>query len=212
MVDHPNARERLLTHAARVFAEKGFAGASTREICQAAGVNVASIHYHFGDKDALYRALLLQPVADIAAGFALFDDPALDFREAIDRFIGGFLGGLAAGPGMTDVLRLHLREMFEPTAGYAQLIVDSIRPHHDALVRRIAREVGADTPDEELDAVAMAIVAMVHDYVMSRDCMALLSPGLVAPDALPRTRERLVRFACAIVRDEAERRRAARAG
>ena len=56
------ARERLLLEATRIFAEKGFARASTREICQAAGQNVAAIHYYFGDKAGLYRAALVRPI------------------------------------------------------------------------------------------------------------------------------------------------------
>ena len=44
-------REQLITVATRIFAAKGFAGATTREICQTAGVNLAAIHYYFGDKD-----------------------------------------------------------------------------------------------------------------------------------------------------------------
>jgi|TARA_B110000240_G_scaffold177764_1_gene206672 AcrR family transcriptional regulator len=55
--EKPDARERLLAAALQVFATKGYGQASTREICQLAGVNVAGIHYHFGDKASLYREL-----------------------------------------------------------------------------------------------------------------------------------------------------------
>ena len=43
------ARTRLLAEASHIFSEKGYAKASTREICVAAGLNPAAIHYHFGD-------------------------------------------------------------------------------------------------------------------------------------------------------------------
>ena len=70
------ARTRLLAEASRIFSEKGYATASTREICEAAGLNPAATHYHFGDKDGLYRAVLLVPIHGIAAQLAGFDDPA----------------------------------------------------------------------------------------------------------------------------------------
>ena len=54
----PDTAERVLRAAARVFARYGFEGASVRQICKAAEVNAQAIHYHFGSKDKLYRAVL----------------------------------------------------------------------------------------------------------------------------------------------------------
>ena len=45
-----DARERLLAAGAELFASKGFAGASIRELATAAGVNSALISYHYGGK------------------------------------------------------------------------------------------------------------------------------------------------------------------
>jgi len=50
--------ERLLRAAAEVFAQKGYEAATVREICQAAGANVAAVNYHFGGKERLYAAVL----------------------------------------------------------------------------------------------------------------------------------------------------------
>lgn len=46
---------RIQDAATRLFAEKGFDGASVRDIAQRAGVTVGSINYYFGSKEALYR-------------------------------------------------------------------------------------------------------------------------------------------------------------
>lgn len=43
-----NTHERLLDHAERLFAEKGFAVVNVREITTAANCNLAAINYHFG--------------------------------------------------------------------------------------------------------------------------------------------------------------------
>ena len=51
-------RARILDAAAPVFAEHGFAGASTRTLAAAAGVNIATLAYHFGDKEGLYAAVV----------------------------------------------------------------------------------------------------------------------------------------------------------
>ncbi len=51
-------RDELLTAAARVYAEAGYRGATTRRIALAAGVNEITLFRHFGSKDALLREAL----------------------------------------------------------------------------------------------------------------------------------------------------------
>lgn len=55
--DSPQAR--ILDAARALFAEKSFEGASTREIAQAAEVNQAMIHYYFGNKQQLYKRVII---------------------------------------------------------------------------------------------------------------------------------------------------------
>ena len=51
-------RRQLIEVARRAFAERGFRGATTRQIAAAAGVTEALIFQHFPDKDSLYAAIL----------------------------------------------------------------------------------------------------------------------------------------------------------
>jgi AcrR family transcriptional regulator len=53
-----NTNKLLMDAALRVFTEKGFAGASTREIVEICGVTKPTLYYHFGSKDNLYRSIL----------------------------------------------------------------------------------------------------------------------------------------------------------
>ncbi|PJF45437.1 MAG: TetR/AcrR family transcriptional regulator, partial [Candidatus Thermofonsia Clade 3 bacterium] len=58
-------RERILDAAERLFAERGFAGTSLRDITSEARVNLAAVNYHFGSKDELFLATVvrrLEPV------------------------------------------------------------------------------------------------------------------------------------------------------
>ena len=69
-----DTRDRLLQAAAEIFAEKGFAATTVREICLRAPANLALINYYFGDKLALYKEVLQHaihaedPGRKIAAG------------------------------------------------------------------------------------------------------------------------------------------------
>jgi AcrR family transcriptional regulator len=52
----PQTRQIILEAAQRLFAQKGFAEVSLRELTRVAGVNLAAVHYHFGSKDGLALA------------------------------------------------------------------------------------------------------------------------------------------------------------
>lgn len=56
--DPEETRREILRAAGEAFAKSGFAGATTRAVAARAGVNVATLHYHFGSKEGLYRAVL----------------------------------------------------------------------------------------------------------------------------------------------------------
>jgi len=53
-----DTRKRLLDAAERLFAERGFEGASMRALARAAGASLSSTNYHFGTKEALLEAVL----------------------------------------------------------------------------------------------------------------------------------------------------------
>ena len=51
-------RDRILEAAACAFSEKGFSGATLRDIGASAGVNFQSIRYHFGSKERLWETVV----------------------------------------------------------------------------------------------------------------------------------------------------------
>lgn len=87
------APERILEAALQAFAERGFDGASTREIAAAAGVPQGLVNYHFESKQSLWEAAVDAVFAEFArevAGVveALRDvDPATRLRAAAKRFV-----------------------------------------------------------------------------------------------------------------------------
>jgi len=202
-----SAREQLISHATRIFAAKGYAAATTREICDAAGVNIASIHYYFGDKEGLYRAALLQPIKEMTAAFGRFDDPSLPFEQAMRMFLGPFVVP-STDDLDRDVMRIHLREMMEPSDVFREITAQTIAPAHDLLTTTLARHCGLVEPDADVHQLAFAMVAMAHDYCMSREFMKMLAPEVLErPQAMERILDRLVGYSRALLDYEIERRR-----
>ena len=205
------ARDQLLRHALRIFSERGFNGASTREICEAAGVNVASIHYYFGDKEGLYREVLLRPITRFTGRLQGFDDPALPLEASMRMLLAPFIATSEDAEQDRAVMRLQLREMLEPGAVFRDVVERSIVPHHNALARLLARHVGVARPDEAIHQLAFALVAMANDYCMSREFMNLLAPSVLnRSDADRHILDRLVGYSVALVQHEIDRRTALR--
>jgi AcrR family transcriptional regulator len=76
-------REQIVGAATRVFAEKGFRRATTREVARAAGVSEGTIYNYFEDKDALLMAIL--------HGLNETERRAEDFEEEMATGFRGFL-------------------------------------------------------------------------------------------------------------------------
>lgn len=207
------AREQLIAHATRIFAVKGFAGAATREICAAAGTNVAAIHYYFGDKEGLYREVLLRPIKEMTVAFGRFDDPKLGFEQAIRMFLAPFLEMAGGTKGELDaqVMRLHLRESLEPSPIFREIVSRTIVPVHQALTALVARHCGLAKPDTDIHQMVFALVAMANDYCMSREFMQMLAPDVLnRPAASEQILDRLVGYASALLDHEIARRKKVR--
>ena len=68
--EHPAAggtKARILDTAEQLFAEHGYEGTSLRVLTARAGVNLAAVHYHFGSKQGLFRAVFARRIAPINA-------------------------------------------------------------------------------------------------------------------------------------------------
>lgn len=207
---HETVPARLLSAAIRLFAAKGYAGASTREICQAAGANVAAIHYYFGGKQGLYQAVLAKPVQDLVSLIpcAAEGAPPPTVEQALRQFYTAFLTPLVdGGDDFADLRRVTLREMVEPTQAFAEVMNHNIAPEHQGLVQLLAVHCGVARADDALHQLAFALVAIVENYWMSLDYMRQLAPGLLAsPEAYAQLIERLVGYGLALVEHERRQR------
>ena len=88
------SRQRLLHAAVRLFAERGFANTSVRQIAAAAQANVGAIAYYFGDKQGLYRAAFTEPMGQPQDDIVRFEGPELSLAQALRGLYAGFVDPL----------------------------------------------------------------------------------------------------------------------
>jgi AcrR family transcriptional regulator len=71
-----NSKYKIMEVATKLFAEKGFDGVSTRDICKQANINISMISYYFGGKQELYQAIiegLIKKHTEYVKSFISFD-------------------------------------------------------------------------------------------------------------------------------------------
>lgn len=197
------SRERLLLAAMRLFAEHGYAKASTREIALAAGANVAAISYYFGDKAGLYRAAFAAMSLDPYQNIALYDQPHLTLRQSLDIFFTQMLAPLREGDISQLCSRLWFREMLEPTGLWTNEIENNIRPEHEALARIICRHLGLAAPDDAIHRLTFCVASQALLLMVGSDVVTTLTPQLLGgPDAIGLWIERFSSNAVAMIEAE----------
>jgi len=208
-----DARQRLLAAGLRLFAEHGYSKTSTRELADAARVNIASISYYFGDKAGLYRASFIEPMGEPEADIARYADPGMTLAQALRGFYASFLEPLKQGDVARQCMKLQFREMVEPTGLFDPNEACGIRPLHEALVQVLCRHLGVAEPDHDVARLAICLAGLgVHMHV-GRDITDQLAPGLnQGDDALDLWADRLVTFGLAMTQAESQRRAKTRSG
>ena len=115
----PDRRQAILLAAERLFAERGFHAVSMRDIATEAGVPVALVSYHYGSKQALYRAIFeswLPSIAQRRAGLdAVMATPATATLAAVLQAYAAPLLRLQADPLGQHFARMASRDMAERT-------------------------------------------------------------------------------------------------
>ncbi|QDL56819.1 TetR/AcrR family transcriptional regulator [Rhodoferax aquaticus] len=205
--DGLEARNRLLDAALALFAEKGFAKTSTREIALAAQVNIASISYYFGDKEGLYRAVFADPRSNPNIDPADLDGPHIGLEQALSIILRSFVEPMKQGHLMQQCMKLHFREMLEPTGVWQEEIDTNIKPAHAALVAALGRHLGVVGVDDDLHRLAFAISSLGMMLHVGSDVYSAICPQLVnSHAAIDLYSERLTAYAMALVEAEAKRR------
>lgn len=129
--------EKILQVASRLFAEKGFANSSVRDICKETGTTAPVIYYYFGSKKGLFDAVARRKVTmgDFISRLEKVS-AAPDPRKGLESFIATYLSSFpehAFDPG------LYMRDSANLDKNSAQMVygdLEKVRKIASGLVRR----------------------------------------------------------------------------
>ena len=138
---------------------------------------------------------------------ALYAGSQLTLAEALRGFYGGFLEPLKQGDTARLCMKLHFREMLEPTGVWDAQDAHGIKPLHDALVALLCRHLGLGKPDTRINRLALCLAGLGVQLHVCLDVNDQLLPGITdGAEALDGWAEQLQMFGLAMVQAEARRR------
>lgn len=147
--DGRETAEALLQAAGEVFAEKGPAQATSKEIAARAGANAAAVNYYFGGIGPLYEAALLRAHERVLAweelpAIAAADIPA---EAKIRRIIGLHMEAVLGLGSHAWELRLISRELLAPSPALSRLHAGQAAPRMLMIDEIVAQVIGLPVED-----------------------------------------------------------------
>jgi len=164
-----SARDRVLTAAMRLFAERGFAGTTITEIEQAAGLSpgAGGIYRHFPSKLAILEAGVASQIASGADFVSMISDPSALARLPLpERLLAVARAGLRRLEQEGDLNRLVMRDLSRFPDLLDQVGRDDIGRVFRAFASWLADQPDV-APDRDWEAVAMVLMgAVTHFWIM----------------------------------------------
>ncbi len=190
-------RAKLLDAAGQVFAESGFQAATVREICTRAGVNVALVNYHFGDKRELYEEVLRYSIGSTKneAKVLASDLPP---EEALRELILATLQRMCRADRPGWHFRLMIHELAQPTPAMKTVINETMRPMYDRFRDLIGEMLGLSPDDDKTRLCTHSVLSQVVDYAKSRNIHSNLWPELeLTPARIAQIADHITEFSLA---------------
>jgi AcrR family transcriptional regulator len=203
---------RILESAGHVFSETGFQAAKVRDICARAGVNLAAVNYHFGDKLGLYNEVLRYAAS--AAGDAANFNPVLWGRTPEAKLRGFVLGLLQQMYGEERpawTVRLMTHELAQPTPAFDGVVEQIIRPRYDAIRKLVGSAIGRPADDRQTRLCTQSILGQIIVYAHGREVLKRVWPDLrFTPETLEEIASHIASFSYTALRSLARRNAAAK--
>jgi AcrR family transcriptional regulator len=163
-------KQKILDAAERLVAEQGYAATSLRQIIAQAGVNLASVHYHFGSKEELLDGLVMRKVGPVnERRLELLDErmaqaggAPLPVTAILDAFLSPMGEVAASNPQFVRVMGRVVAEGLLPQV--LEKNFQSVQARFTSALRQSLPHL----PDEEFAARLQFMIGVVSHTMCSR--------------------------------------------
>lgn len=164
-----NTKQRILDSADALFAEQGYTQTSLRQVTSRAGVNVAAVNYHFGNKRNLIQMLfkqyldVLMPAVTKALD-SLEQAPDVGLEEMLSALVPALLLLEQVRPNGTAQFVRLLGKGYNETQGHLRRF---IMTHYGEVLRRIVRLIGRSLPNISASTLFWRLHFAMGSFVFS---------------------------------------------
>lgn len=193
-------RERLLEKAEILFAQKGYHAISVREITAAAKCNMASINYHFSNKNNLYLEVFRSRwIPRELRMYAAFEESVGNLKDPTPELVIQALArAYLEGPLSDEELKRHrqliVREMYYPTEAFELVAEQAIRPLFKKLYGLLNFFAPDDLDENNLSFDIMSIFGIILYFNYSRPMVSRITGRKYDADFKAGLIEHMVRF------------------
>jgi AcrR family transcriptional regulator len=194
---------KILAVAEELFCNRGYHDTSIRDVTRRAGVNLAAINYHFGDKQSLYCAVLasrLRPVNrtrldNLTSALDRAGDQPIPLALIIDIFARPMFDLCQDRTnGGTHAIRLIGRSIMEPFPFVDDLLAKELHPVTTRFSQVLRRHVPTLTAEEFMWRLNFAVGAM-HHTLATMHRLKDLTRGLCRNNDAPEALRHFTQFA-----------------
>lgn len=173
--DGEATRARLLEAAGQLFSRQGFAETTSKAVAQLAAADLASINYHFGSRNGLYQAVLLEAHRQLLD----LDDlqriagSALSAEQRLYELLAGLVQRAQQPEAWAP--RVLARELLAPSSHLQVLMEEAIPPKMMAVAQILS----------EISGIPATEPALLHCLLsVAAPCMMLIVIGRGVPGPL----------------------------
>ncbi len=192
-----DTKDQILDAAESLFADRGLAAVPLRRIIAEAGVNSAAIHYHFGSKEELVRAVFQRRFDPINRARIELLDQAEESAVAGQPSVESVIYAMVAPPFQLDPgieYRNLAGRLFTERTGYLEVIFNDLFKEVEQRFNEALARALPDLPNPERSwRTFMAMGSMIF-VLREQEWIAKASGGLCVVEDADRAIARLVRF------------------
>lgn len=176
--DSSQTKAAIIEAAGELFAQRGFASVTARQVAALAGVSLSSIPYHFQTMEHLYECAVLEaskiaPEADELLRESLGAEPNCAVRLAVEWLVADF-----ASASTSWRHRLVQREEFDPSEGFEDVVKQIYAPSLRWLCAVLSRATREPADSPQVKYAGLTMYSLTIGYLGRIQVTEMLAPEI----------------------------------